>query len=265
MAVVVLDEQGPGVLAQHGPQGTRACRAHRRTRRVLRAVRDDQGAGPGREDPAHVLGQRPLVVDPDGDRAQAEGGHQVEEAAPARILDGDGVPGLEMGGEDPLHRVQRAGRHRHGPVRHSVGVQSGAGDAGQFRIDGRLPVQHRFAVALLRRRGEHRPQGGQQGRVRVAVGQVAHPLGHLDADELPPGGGRPRSHPAAPPPGRLDDAPFAQGAVGGGDGVRIHSELLRQLPHRRQRLPRFQFSRAHRALDARGNLRCAPSRDPILS
>ncbi|AOW85915.1 hypothetical protein BC342_04555 [Streptomyces olivaceus] len=265
VAVVVLDEQGRGVVPQHRPQGTRAGGAQRRARRVLRPVRDDQGTGAGLQDPAHVAGERPLVVDADGDRAQAQRGDEVEEAAPARVLDGDGVAGLEVGRQYPFHGVQRSRRDGHGSVRHPVGVEFGPRDAREAGVHGRVPVEHGVPVALLGGGGEDRAQGGQQSRVGVAVGDVAHSLGHLHPDVLAPRGGRFGAHAAAPAPGGLDDPALTQGAVGGGDGVRIDAEPLGQLPHGRERLPRLQLSRPHRALDARGNLRCAPPCDPILS
>ncbi len=209
---------------QHGTQGTRAGGAHHGARRVLRPPGDDEGPGPGGEGRADVLGQRPLVVDANRDRPQAEGGDEVEQAAPARVLDGDRVPGSQMGGEHPFDRVERSGGHDHGSVRHTVRVQFRAGDPGQFRLHRVLPVEHGGTVGPAGGRRERLTQGGQERGVGVAVGEVAHPFRDLDPDVLPGSGRRLRPDPAAAPPVGLDDPAFPQGAVGGRDGVRIHPE-----------------------------------------
>ncbi len=264
VAVVVLDEQGLRALPEHGTQGTRACGTHHGTGRVLRPVRDDQRPRPGRQRLPHVLDGRPLVVDAHGDHPQPERRHEVQQAAPPGILDGDGVTGLEVYGQEALDAVQRTGGDDNGPVRHTVGVEIRPCDARQLRLDGGVSVEHRGPVALLTGRRERRRQRGQQRRIGVAVRHVPHTGRHHHPDVLAPRGGRVGAHPAAAPTVGLDDPALTQRAVGGGDGIGIHPEPLRQLPHGRQQLTGFQLPGAHRAFDARGNLCCAPASDRIL-
>ncbi|OAR27289.1 hypothetical protein A8W25_03250 [Streptomyces sp. ERV7] len=170
-----------------------------------------------------------------------------------------------MRGEHPLDRVEGAGEDPDRALRHSVGVQRRAREPRQLRVHRVLPVQ-RGPFGVLAGGGRQRvAERRQQGGVGVAVGEVAHADGHVDALGVQGGAGRARTDPAAPAPPGLDDAPVPQQPVGGRDRIGIHSELGRQLPHRRQQLPRLQLPRAHRALHIGGDLRCAPPHDPILS
>ena len=222
---------------------------------------------PAARAPAHVVRQRPLVVHAHRGRAQPERRDQVEQAAPARVLDGDGVARLEVGREHALDGVERAGGdgERARPGTPSASKRR-AREARQLRVHGRLPVQDRLPVALLARPPRTPRPAGAAARGRGCRSPRPAPR-----PARPPGcssraGGRGlRPHPAAPAPGGLDDPPLAQGAVGGRDRVGIHPQLDRQLPHRRQQLTRLQLAGAHRALDARRNLRCAPTlRSDIL-
>ena len=115
-AVVVLDEQDLGVFEENGAQGTRARGGHRGARGVLRPVGDDQCARPGLQGTPYVVGQRTLVVDAHRDRAQPERRDEVEQAAPAGILHGDGVAGFEVGRQHPLDGVEGAGGDGDGPA-----------------------------------------------------------------------------------------------------------------------------------------------------
>ncbi|MGX1310791.1 hypothetical protein RKD24_000910 [Streptomyces calvus] len=253
------------VSGEHRAQGPRAGGAQRGTGRVLRAVGDDQCPRAALQRGAHAVGERALVVDADGDGAQAERRDQVEQASPPGVLHRDRVPRFQVRHEHPLHGVQRARGHGEGPGRDAVGVQSGAGQALQRGLDGRVPVEHRLPVALSGRRREGSGQRGQQRRVRVALGQVHHTRRDLHTDEVPRGGGRFGPHAAAAAARGLDDPAFAQGPVRGRDGVRVHSEPVRQLPHGWQQFTRPQLAFRHRSLHTRGNLRCAPPTDRILS
>ncbi|CAL9320306.1 hypothetical protein SUDANB182_06087 [Streptomyces sp. SudanB182_2057] len=230
VAVVVLDEHGARVLAQHRAQGTRARGGHRGAGRVLRPVGDDQRAGPGLQCAAQVVRARSVVVHADRGRVQAERGDEVQEAAPAGVLDGDRVTGPEVGGEDAFDGVEGAGGHGQRARGDAVGVEFCAGEPGEVRVHGVVAVADGPPVALSGRRREGRGQAGQQGRVGVARGQVAPAGGHLDAQFLPAGGGRLGADPAAPAAGRLDHPAFAQDAIGGGDRVRVHPQPGRQLP-----------------------------------
>ncbi|CAM5460151.1 hypothetical protein SALBM311S_02943 [Streptomyces alboniger] len=170
-----------------------------------------------------------------------------------------------MDRQHSLDRVERAGEDGEGAVRHTVGVQAGACELRQPRFDGDASVEDRLPVPLRAGRRERLRQGRQQRRVRVAVGHVPHARRGVHPDVLTPGRGRTGSHPAASAPGGLDDSAFAQDAVGGRDGVRIHPQLRRQLPHGRQKLTRLQLSVPHRTLDARRNIRRTSTFDPIFS
>ena len=182
MPVVVLDEQGLRVLGQHGTQGTRARGAHRGPGRVLRAVGDDQGPRPALQRRSHVVGQRPLLVDTDRNRPQPERRDQIEHTAPARILVGDGVTGPEVHGQHALDGVERARGDHDRPVRHSVRVQVRTCEARQLRLHGGLSVEHRLPVRVGRGRREGVGERGQQGRIRIAVGQIPYPGRHVQAE-----------------------------------------------------------------------------------
>jgi hypothetical protein len=212
----------------------------------------------------YVLGSRPLVVHADRRGPQPESRDQIERPAPAGVLDCDGVARFEVGGEDPFDGVEGAGDDGEGPVGHAVGGEFGPRDPCQLRLHGVLPVQDGRPVAVGRGRRERPLQGRQQRGVRVAARHVAHVLGHVHPDVVPPGRGRHGPHPAAPSAGRLDDPALAQRAVRGGDRVGVHAEVRGQLPYGRQKLAGPQLARTHRTLDARGNVRCAPSSDPIF-
>ena len=114
--VVVLDHEH--VVGQHRAQLLRTGGVERGAARVVAARRDHHGA---RLRGGERVGEHPALVDGHGDEPQAERARQVEHAGPARVLDGDGVAGREVGGEDALDRVERAVERAHARRRHAVG------------------------------------------------------------------------------------------------------------------------------------------------
>ncbi len=265
VTVVVLDEEGGRVAGEHRPQLPGPVGPHDRPGRVLRPVGDDQRLGPGPQDALHLGGQRTVLVQRDGCGTQTERGHEVEQGAPSGVLHGDQVAGLEMGREHPLDRVERAGRHGHRPCGDPVRVQLRPGEAGEFGKHGLLPVPAGPACVLLRGGGQRLAEGRQQLGVRIALAEVADPRGRLDAQRATRRARRTGTHPAPPAARRLDDTALPEGPVGGGHRVRVDPQQHRQLPHGRQRVTGRQRTRADPALDTRGDLRCAPPTDPILS
>ncbi len=157
---LVLDEQRPLVCGEHLPQGTRAWGADGGAGGVLRAVGHDDRAGAVGEGALHLGGQRPLVVDSEGDRPQPHGRDEVEQTAPPRVLDGLGVAGPEMGGEHPLHGVEGSGGDGDGPGRHTLRLEGPAYMPFECGVDGAFSVEDRFLVALCRGRRERLGDAG---------------------------------------------------------------------------------------------------------
>ncbi|GAA1714090.1 hypothetical protein GCM10009680_64080 [Streptomyces yatensis] len=264
MPVVVLDQQHGRVGREHRSQLAGAGRAHHRAGRVLRPVGDHQRPRPLGQRLLHPLGQRSVVVDPDRDGAQPERRDQVEQTAPAGVLDRDRVTGTQMRGQHPLDRVERAGGDGDRPGRHPVRVEGGPGEFGDLGDDVRRAVQRGALRRAGRGRRERRAERGQQRGVGVAARQIARP-GGIDADPLAGRTGGARAHPAPPAPRRFDHAPFAQHAIGGRDRIGIHAQPLRQLPQGRQQLARWQLAGADRALHTGRDLGCASADDRIFS
>ena len=140
---------------------------------------------------SHLVGQRPVVVDADGTGRSPSGRDQVEQAAPARVLDGDGVARLEVGGKHPLDGVEGARGDGERPVGHAVRVESRPGRAGPAPGPRRRPRRARAPGRPRSAAAATRPASGrQQRRVGVAVGDVPHAR-----PGRPPGCARARSWP----------------------------------------------------------------------
>ena len=127
------DERGAQVAGARG--------VHRRAARVVAPRRQHDRPGARSLGGLERAREHPARVDGDAGQAQAERAGEVVHAGPARILDGDGVAGGEVGREHPLDPVERAVDRAQAPHRHTVGRQRRAGDRGQLG-------QHR----LVRRR-----------------------------------------------------------------------------------------------------------------
>ncbi len=265
MPVVVLDEQHAPVPGEDRPQFSRTPGPDRGSGRILSPVGDDGRARTRPERGVERVRQGPVVVDGNRDRAHAQCRDQIQQTAPARILDRDRVTRSEMGDQHSFDSVQRPRGGDHRPGRNTVRVEPGARQRGELRVDGRLRVHPRRACVRLGDHGEGVPQRGQQRGVGVTLPQVPHTRRGLHPHRPAGGARRPRPDPAASAPGRLDHAPLSQRAVGGRHRIGIHLQPTRQLPHGRQHLSGRQLTRTDRPLHTGGNLRCTPPTDPILS
>ncbi len=232
--VVVLDQQHARVPGQHAAQLGRAGRGEGGAGRVLGAAGDDHRTGARRQRGGERAGQRTLVVQPDGDGFEPEGGQQVEHAAPARVLDGDPVTRAQLGDQDAFDGVERAGGDRERALGHAVGAVGLACQGEQAGVGGRLPVQDGAVVGGGRGDGHGRGQRGQQCGVGVAVGEVPGAGGDGQPDLVARGQRGAGADPAALAAGRLDHPAVAEQAVGSGDGVGVDAELLGELAQRRQ-------------------------------
>ncbi len=149
------------MLGQHRAQLGGAGLGERGAGGVLGPYGDHRCAGAPRQGCGQRGGQRALVVQPDGHGGHPEGGQQVEQAAPARVLDGDLVAGAQLGGEDALDGVQRAGADRECALGGAVRAEVGVRQREQPGIGGRVPVEHRVAVTGGGRDGQGGPERGQ--------------------------------------------------------------------------------------------------------
>ncbi len=140
--VVVVDDEDLRVAGKDGAQVLGAGGRDRGAGGVLAAVGDDQRPRALPKRPLHVVRQGAVVVDADRDRPQSEGGDEIEEAAPARVLHRHRVAGSQVGKERALHGVERSGGQPDRPVGDAVGVEGGAGQAAELVIDRGVAVQH---------------------------------------------------------------------------------------------------------------------------
>ena len=130
----------------------------------MAARRDHHGAGAGALGGGERVGDHPARVDRHRHEPQAERAGEVEHARPARVLDGDGVAGGEVGGEHALDRVERPVDRADARRRDAVGGERRGGHLGQLGQHGLLAVEPLRRVELAQRGAEV----GQQRRVRAA-------------------------------------------------------------------------------------------------
>ncbi len=263
--VVVLDQQHPGVPGQDGLQRLGPAGGERRAGRVLRPAGDHHrpdALGQGRRERVR---QRALVVQPDGHLPQPHRGQQVEQAAPARVLDGHRVAGAQPGDEDALDGVERAGGDDDRAAGQAVGLEGGAGEREQGGVDGRVPVQDGFGAGGLGGGREGRGEVGQQCRVGVAAGEVPGVRRDGDADLVARGERGPGEDPAALAAGGLDHTAVAQQAVGRGDGVGVDAEFGGEVAQRGQRGSGGEQSAAHALFDVRRDFAGASPFQRIVS
>ena len=187
---------------------TPPLRINHGTGRVLPARRDNKGARACLQGRRQPVGDGTVLVDRDRLGPQADGGNQVTDARPARILDRDPVARPQFSLEQPFDPVEGAA-HDGDLTGDTVGGEAGPRDLGELRKY-RRPTVELVGRIDLRECGTER---WQRCRVRVAAGKVAH------ARRQRPGGPDPqrrlgRDGGAMAPIG-LDETAVAEAAVAG--------------------------------------------------
>jgi hypothetical protein len=259
--VVVLEDQRLGVLGDHVAELTRPLGIESGAGRVLAPRRQHGGAGAPREGGPKALGDHAAPVDGNRLEPKALRAQEVEQGCVPGALDGDPVAGTEPGRQRALDPVERSAHDAQPLGGDPVGCERPARGGEQRRELQRLSVEMRRDVDPAQRGGEV----GEERRVRVPTGEVAHPLGH--GERVPPAGPRHgRALADSRPPARLgdDDATAAQLTEPGSDGGRADAGVGGEPPDGRQPLPRREAPVGDRRFEL-GNERGSAARcDPIL-
>ena len=222
--MIVLDDPGRRVPAQHRGDLGGAAGVPRRPRGGLRPGRDDHRARAPGQRGRQPVGPDAQVVDGGRHGREAHRRDQVVGHRVAGILDDHPVRGGEPGGQDALDGVQRAAGHGQAGGVDAVGGQLPGRQVAQPRRDGRFGVHP----------GRTPGRPGREQREQVGVRATGNQI---------PGAGRgaevhPRAHRGSAPdagaraPGAGGEAPAAQVAVGRRHRGRADAQLRGQLADR---------------------------------
>ena len=253
--MVVLDQQQPGKRVEEASKGRNPILVERGAEGILGAGHDHHCFRSLRQRGFECPGDDSLLVHRHRHGDQAEREQDVPDRRIGRILDHDPVARPEVGLEEALDGVQRAGDDGYRLRGHAVRLEPAPSGLEQNRV-GTLQAADQHSLLDVDP-GEGLRESGKQARIGKPDAQVAE-AGLIGR------GYRRRTHRRAQWGTRSDagaatafgdhQPPLAENSVGGVDGRRTGPERARQRPYRRQGVAGLEQTLADRRLRAGGDL-----------